>query len=211
MPKKWHKEILAQKVVESLKKNNFNADYVPTKEEAKKKVLDLVGDSTSIGIVGSMTVIELGILEEMENTGKELLNHGLATLSLEEKTAIRRRQLTCDCLICSTNAVTLDGKLVNVDGTGNRVSAMIFGPQKVIIVAGINKITKDLDAAMERIETYAAPMNNKRLNFANPCIKAGICMDCKTDTRICNVTTILRKKPTLTDINIIIVGEEIGY
>jgi hypothetical protein len=78
-------------------------------------------------------------------------------------------------------------------------------------VAGINKITKDLDAAMERIETYAAPMNNKRLNFANPCIKAGICMDCKTDTRICNVTTILRKKPTLTDINIIIVGEEIGY
>jgi hypothetical protein len=184
---------------------------VPTKEAAKQKILDLIEGSNSIGIVGSMTVVELGVLEEMEKDGKELLNHALATLSPDEKMAVRRKQLTCDCLICSTNAVTMDGKLVNVDGAGNRVSAMIFGPKKVIVVAGINKITKDIDAAMERIEMYAAPMNNKRLKYANPCIKAGICMDCTADTRICNVTTILRKKPMFTDINIIIVGEELGY
>lgn len=211
MIRKWHNETLGQKVVEALKKNNFNAEYVETKEDAKKKVLELLENSTSIGIGGSMTTIELGILEELEKKGKEVLNHGSAALSPEEKLTIRRRQLTCDCFICSTNAITLDGKLVNVDGTGNRVSAMIFGPKKVVIIAGINKIAADVDSALERIEMYAAPMNNKRLNLPNPCTKVGICMDCLASTRICNVTTIIRKKPSLSDINIIIVGEELGY
>jgi len=211
MIRKWHKETLAKKAVEALKKNNFNAEYVETKEDAKKKVLELLDNSISIGIGGSVTTNELGILKELEKKGKEVLNHGLASLSAEEKTEIRRRQLTCDCFICSTNAITLDGKLVNVDGTGNRVSAMIFGPKKVVIIAGINKITNDVDAALERIEMYAAPMNNKRLNLPNPCTKTGICMDCSASTRICNITTIIRKKPSLSDINIIIVGEELGY
>lgn len=211
MIKKWHKETLTQKVVEALKKNNFNAEYVETKEDAKKKVLELLENSMSIGIGGSATTTELGILDELEKRGKEVLNHGLASLSPEEKMEIRRRQLTCDCFICSTNAITMDGKLVNVDGTGNRVSAMIFGPKKVVIIAGINKITNDVDAALERIEMYAAPMNNKRLNFPNPCTKTGICMDCSASSRICNVTTIIRKKPSLSDISIIIVGEQLGY
>lgn len=211
MPKEWHKETLAKKAVEALKKNNFNAVYVATKEEAKQKVLELAGDSKSIGVGGSTTVNQLNVLEELQKQGKEILNHGIPTLSAEEKLQIRRRQLTCDCFISSTNAITLDGKLVNVDGTGNRVSAMIFGPQKVIIVAGINKLTKDVDSAMERIEMYAAPMNNKRLNIPNPCTQSGICMDCSGNTRICNVTTIIRKKPSMTNINVIIVGEELGY
>lgn len=211
MIRQWHKETLAQKVVDALKKNHFNAEYVETKEDAKKKVLELLENSASIGIGGSMTTIGLDVLEELGKKGKEVLNHGLASLSPEEKMEVRRRQLTCDCFISSTNAITLDGKLVNVDGTGNRVSAMIFGPKKVVIVAGINKIVADVDSALERIEMYAAPMNNKRLNLPNPCTKAGICMDCSASSRICNVTTIIRKKPSLSDINIIIVGEELGY
>lgn len=211
MIKKWHKDTLGQKVVEALKKNNFKAEYAGTKEEARNKVLELVESSTSIGIGGSMTTIELGLVEEFAKSGKVILDHAAAGLSAEEKLEIRRKQLTCDCFISSTNAVTLDGKLVNVDGTGNRVSAMIFGPKKVVIVAGINKIASDLDAALERLEMYAAPMNNKRLNIPNPCTATGICMNCSGSTRICNVTTIIRKKPSQTDINIIIVGEELGY
>ncbi|PKM87912.1 MAG: lactate utilization protein C [Firmicutes bacterium HGW-Firmicutes-12] len=211
MPKNWHNEILGGKVVDALTKNNFKAVYVATKEEATKKVLELIEDSKSIGLGTSMTVNEMGALEEIRKSGKEIFDHSDPSLSAEEKFGMRIKQQTCDCFISSTNAVTLDGKLVNVDGSGNRVSAMIFGPKKVIVIAGVNKIAKDVDAAMDRIECYAAPMNNKRINFPNPCIKSGVCMDCSGSTRICNVTTIIRKKPTATDINVIIVGEDLGY
>jgi L-lactate utilization protein LutB len=211
MPKNWHKEILGRKVVDALAKNNFNAVYVETKEDAAKKVLELIEDSANIGLGSSMTVNEMGVLEEIRKKGKEIFDHSDASLNAEEKFGMRIKQQTCDCFISGTNAVTLDGKLVNVDATGNRVSAMIFGPKKVIVIAGVNKIVKDVDAAMDRIEYYAAPMNNKRINFPNPCTKTGVCMDCSGSTRICNITTILRKKPTATDINVIIVGEELGY
>ncbi len=211
MVKKWHKETLARKTVEALKKNHFQAEYVPSKEEARKRVIELIADSKTVGIGGSVTTAEINILEDLLKIGKEVLNHSLSTLTPEEKMTIRRRQLTCDCFISSTNALTMDGKLVNVDGTGNRVSAMIFGPKKVIIVVGANKIVKDLDAAMERIEMIAAPLNNKRLNFSNPCTQTGVCMDCTGISRICNITTILRKKPSQTDIIVLVVGEELGY
>lgn len=211
MPKNWHKEVMGRKAAEALTKNNFKAIYVETKEEAAQKALELMEDSKSIGLGTSMTLKELGIAEEIRKTGKEVFDHTDPSLSPEEKLEMRRQQQVCDCFLSSTNAVTLDGKLVNVDGTGNRVSAMIFGPKKVVIIAGFNKIVKDVDAAMDRIEQYAAPLNNKRFNFPNPCTKSGSCMDCAGGTRICNVTAILRKKPLATDINIIIVGEELGY
>ncbi len=211
MPKNWHKELMGQQAVEALTKNNFKAIYVGTKEEAAQKVLELIKDSGSVGLGTSVTVNELGVVEQIRKLGKEIYDHTDAALSAEEKLEMRRKQQICDCFISGTNAVTLDGKLVNVDGTGNRVSAMIFGPKKVVIIAGFNKIVKDVDAAMDRIERYAAPLNNKRINFPNPCTKTGVCMECALSTRICNVTTILRKKPSATDINIIIVGEELGY
>ncbi|MCR4441537.1 MAG: lactate utilization protein [Peptococcaceae bacterium] len=210
-PKQWYCETVGQKVVEALRKNNFNADYAATKEEARQKVLSLVGDSRSIGIGGSVTIKELGVIEQLAKEGKEILDHTLPNLKPEESLAIRHKQLTCDCFLCSTNAVTLDGQLVNVDGTGNRVGAMGFGPGKVIVVAGINKAVKDLQAALERIETRAAPLNNKRLNRPNPCTQSGVCLDCASSTRICNITTIIRRKPPLTNINVIVVGEELGY
>ena len=125
--------------------------------------------------------------------------------------ALRRAELTCDVFICGTNALTLDGKLVNVDGVGNRVAAMTFGPKQVIIVAGVNKIVRNVDEAERRIELLAAPLNNKRLNRPNPCTVAGICVDCQGPTRICNVTTILRKRPPATPMQILIVGEELGF
>ncbi|MDX9871344.1 MAG: lactate utilization protein [Clostridia bacterium] len=211
MPRNWHKEVLANKVVEALKKNNFEASYVSTKEEAQKLILELAQDSANIGIGGSNTIGQLGVIAELKKMGKEIYDHGAPGLSPEEKLGMRRKQQTCDCFLSSTNAVTLDGKLVNVDGTGNRVSAMIFGPQKVVVAAGFNKIVKDVDAAMTRIELEAAPLNNKRLNLPNPCAKTGICMDCALPSRICNVTAIIRKKPSASDFHVIIVGEELGF
>lgn len=210
-PKENHWEMLGNRVVEALKKNNFQAEYVKNREEAKNRLLELIPPGATIGKGGSVTVTEIGIMEELKKRGHEIFDHNVPNLTPQEKNAIRHKQLSVDCFLSSTNALTESGKLVNIDGSGNRVAAMIFGPKKVFIVAGINKITKDIDSAVERIAMWAAPPNNMRLNYANPCAKTGVCMDCQGPTRICNVTTIMHKKPSLVDITVILVGEELGY
>jgi len=207
----WQWETLGKKVVEALLKNNFKAEFLENKEKAAQRVLELVPAHGSVGQGGSVTINQLGVIEKLAARGNEILNHSAPGLTPEQATEVRQRQQTCDCFLCSTNAVTLDGKLINVDGTGNRVSAMIYGPGKVVIVVGANKIVRDVDAALERIEMTAAPLNNKRLNMPNPCTKNGLCLDCQAETRICNVTTIIRKRPRLTDMVVLVVGEELGY
>ena len=153
----------------------------------------------------------LSLQEKAREKGGVILNHSDPSLSPEEKMAVRRQQLVCDVFLSGTNALTLDGWLLNVDGTGNRVAAMTFGPKKVIIVTGTNKIVEDLDSALERIRLKASPMNNKRLGLPNPCATTGVCMECEGDTRICNIYTVLRRKPSATDITVVIIGEELGY
>lgn len=208
----WHYEALGGKVVEALKKNGFEAGYCADRSEAAEKVLSLIPASASVGFGGSWTVKALGLAEKLAARGNTLLDHGAPGLSNEERAVIRKKQLSCDVFLTGTNAVTMDGKLVNVDGTGNRVAAMIFGPGKVIVVMGANKIVKDLEAADERIQTFAAPINNKRIGLPNPCTQTGLCMDCQTSTRICNVTTIIRKRPGgMKEFNVILVGEELGF
>lgn len=203
--------ILGKKVVESLQKNNFKAEYLENREKAVQRLLELIPSEGTVGVGGSMTIRELNILDQLASRGNELLWHNTPGLDPDKAQEIRIRQQTCDCFLTSTNAVTLDGVLVNEDGTGNRVSAMIFGPSKVIIVTGVNKIVKDVEAAIERIEMIAAPLNCLRLNYNTPCAKTGYCHDCQSERRICNVTTIMRKKPRLTDITVLIIGEELGY
>lgn len=207
----WQNETLGKKVVEALKANNFTAEYLANREEARKRVLELIPANSSVGFGGSVTVGALDLQKELAERGCTILDHGLPNLTAEEKIAIRKKQLTADVFLTGTNAVTLEGQLVNMDGTGNRVAAMIFGPQKVIVVAGVNKIVLDLEAAQERIEMKAAPLNNKRLSRPNPCVESGICMDCAGKTRICNILTVLYKKPTATDLIVLVVGEELGF
>ncbi len=204
------RESLGRKVVEALRKNNFQAEYLETKEKAAERLLELIPAQGTVGVGGSVTIAQLGVLDKLQARGNELLNHGSKDLTPEQAQEMRIRQQTCDCFLTSTNAVTLDGKLVNEDGTGNRVAAMIFGPSKVIVVAGTNKIVRDVDAALERIEMVEAPLNCMRLNYANPCVKTGYCIDCQSEDRICNVTTIIRKKPRRTDFTVLIVGEDLG-
>lgn len=208
----WHVDTLGAKTVESLTKNNFKASYVKTRKEAVEAALALIPKDATVGMGGSWTTqAELSLHSILEDRGNTVYNHGKPGLTPEQAMDFRHKQLACDVFLVSSNAVTLDGKLVNVDGAGNRVAAMIFGPKKVVVIAGINKIVRDVAEAERRIELYAAPINNKRLGRPNPCTQTGVCMDCQGSTRICNVTTIIRKRPPLTDIHVIIVGEELGF
>lgn len=207
----WHKNVNGEAVVKALAKNNFTATYVNTRQEAIDHVLTLISPNATIGVGGSWTVGELGLVTLLEQQGHTIFNHGKPGLNADEAQEMRIKELTCDVFLTSSNAITLDGKLVNTDGTGNRVAAMIFGPKKVIVLAGINKIVKDVAAAEERIQLLAAPINNKRLSLNNPCATTGHCMDCQSPSRICNVTTILNRKPGKSDIHIIIIGENLGF
>jgi L-lactate utilization protein LutB len=207
----WHNAAIGCRVVEALKKNGFEAIYVPTREDAVTLVLDFIAPEMSVGLGGSATIKELGIPEQARAKGAVILGHGQSGLSPEERQDIRRRELVCDLFLSSTNAVTLDGSLVNVDGNGNRVAALTFGPKKVIVVAGVNKICNDVAAAFERIRTHAAPMNNKRLGLTNPCATTGVCMNCDGKGRICCIYSVLKKRPMSTDFTVVLVGESLGY
>ncbi|KYZ77806.1 lactate utilization protein C [Anaerosporomusa subterranea] len=204
-------QLLGAQTVEALQKNRFSAAYFETAQAALETLLSVIPANATVGIGGSWTLIQLGLVEKLEARGNTVFCHHKPGLTPEEILDIRRKQLTCDVFLTSTNAITADGRLVNTDATGNRVAAMIFGPKKVIVLAGINKIVSDLEAAQERIRQTAAPQNNIRLKRPNPCVQTGYCVDCQGPTRLCNVNTVIHKRPPVSDIHVWIVGEELGY
>ena len=205
----WHDATLGQRAVKALEKNKFAAAYFPDAESAVSHILGLVPEGVSVGVGGSMTIQALGLTGKLP--GRTILDHNVPGLPKDEVREIRYKQLASDVFLTGTNAVTLKGELVNVDGTGNRVAAMFFGPKKIIVIAGANKIVRNLDEAQARIRMIAAPLNNKRLNLPNPCVQTGECMDCNNATRICNVTTIISRCPSLSEIHVILIGGQYGY
>ena len=207
----WLQETHAEKAVAALLKNHFRATYVPNKEEALKIILAETDADAIVGMGGSWTLSELNAQETLEKRGNKVYNHNAPGLSAAEASDCRHQELACDVFLSSVNALTLDGQLVNVDGSGNRVAAMIFGPKKTILIAGMNKLCQTVEDAVMRIETCAAPVNAKRLNRKTPCTHTGICQDCDSPERICNVTTIMHKKPGPADILVILVGESLGF
>ena len=208
---KWHNDALGKRAAAALGKNRFAAVYFSDRESAVAHVLSLVAEGSSVGIGGSKTEKTLGISDKLKAKGCTIFDHNGPGVSKEEKPAIRHKQLASDVFVSSSNAVTLTGELVNVDATGNRVAAMIFGPKRVIVIVGTNKIVRNLEDADKRIRMTAAPLNNKRLERGNPCLQTGECVDCHSATRICNVTTIMRRPPSETDVHVVIIGEELGY
>jgi len=198
-----------EKTMNALKKHMFNPVYVKDKEEAKQKVLEMVPKGATVGIPGSSSVRATGVVEELEKD-HELFDHWKEGLSMPEQMQARKKQLTCDVLLTSANAVSMTGELVNMDGFGNRVAPMLYGPAKVIIVAGKNKIAEDLDAARERIKKVAAPKRAKELNVKVPCAEKGECTDCNVPMRICRAETIIHRQPSMTPTTVIIVDEELG-
>jgi len=200
-----------QLALTALKENGFEAIYADNSKEALDKVMFLIPKEAKVGIGGSVTVRDIGLVEAIEKQGNTIFMDWRKPIELKEKLKVRKAALTSDVYLTSSNAITLQGQLVNIDGTGNRVSAMIFGPKKVIIVAGANKLVDTLDEAFARIRNITGPLNGKRLNLKTPCALTGKCTDCNSPDRMCNVTVILEKKPNLSDITIVLVGENLGY
>jgi hypothetical protein len=209
--KEWWVEEKAKKAIEKLEAHEFKAIYVKTKEEAFKEIWKHITPKMRIGVGGSLTIRELGILDKLEAQGNTVYNHWKPGLSKENVLEIRKSQMTSDLFLSSANAITLNGEMVNIDGVGNRVNSTNFGPGKVILVVGYNKIVGDVQEAIQRIKNVAAPMNARRLNIDVPCAKVGKCVDCHSPNRICRVIVIHERKPSLTDILIILVGEELGF
>ncbi len=200
-----------QLALTALKANGFEVLYTDNAKEALDKVMSLIPKEAKVGIGGSVTVRDVGLVEAIEKQGNSIFMDWGKPLELKEKLKIRKEALTSDVYLTSSNAITLQGQLVNIDGTGNRVAAMIFGPKKVIIIAGANKLVDTLDEALARIRNIAGPLNGKRLNLKTPCALTGKCTDCDSPDRMCKITVILEKKPTLSDITIVLVGENLGY
>ncbi len=209
--KKWWFEQRATKAIDKLAAHEFKAIYVQTKEKAVQEIRKQITPGQRIGVGGSVTVRGLGLLEKLEGEGYTIYDHWKPGLSEEKIFETRKSQLTADLFLGSSNAITLNGELVNIDGIGNRVNGTNFGPGKVILVAGCNKIVDDVQEGIKRVKNVAAPLNARRLNIDVPCAKVGRCVDCNSPNRICRVIVIHERKPALTDVLIILVGEELGF
>ena len=171
----------------------------------------MAGDHETFGFAGSDTTRGIGLIEELKKKGKTVYDHWQKGLSREQDLEIRKKQVLSDCFLCSANAISVTGEVINVDGIGNRTNGMTFGPKKVFIVAGMNKVTADLESGLKRISEVAAPMRAKSLSMETPCAETGLCSDCNAPQRICRATVILHRKPVLTDISVILIKEALGF
>jgi L-lactate utilization protein LutB len=208
--REWYKEQLAQRVTQSLQKNNMAGFYVRTKEEALQKILSLIPEGSLVCNGGSLTLDQIGIKDRMRSGNYLFKDRDKPGLTFADVDVIRREAFRADVYLSSANALTLDGKLVNIDGTGNRVAALAWGPSKVIVVVGINKIVKDVEAAIERTKSYAAVLHNRIGDRPVPCAQTGECADCHVPERACNLVLLIEYQREKDRITVIIVGEELG-
>ena len=203
-----------ENVKETLESNNFEVFIADNSVEASKIVLEKIIptiDIKSISWGGSMTFVETGLYDALkEKKNFKVLDTYDKSLSDDEKTQLRREALLTDLFITGTNAVTEDGYLVNLDMIGNRVGALTFGPKNVLVLTGRNKIVLDIELAMDRIKDFVAPANVMRLDMKTPCIKTGVCSECKSSARICNTWTITQKSFPKKRTKIVLINEDLG-
>lgn len=207
----WLWEKLGEKTVKALERHGFDAHLVANIDTARELILGMISGFESFGFAGSLTTRSLGVQEALREKGKTVFDHWQEGLTSEQDLGFRLQQGRCDCFLCSANAVSATGEIVNVDGVGNRTTAMTFGPGKVIVVAGMNKVRHDLASALKRVQEVAGPLRAKSLNVDTPCAKTGICTDCDSPQRICRVTTILHRKPSMTDVSVVLINEALGF
>ena len=200
----------AQKVIKEFKQRNIEGYYCSDAKDAVKQAKDLMEAGSSISWGGSMSLQEIGLLDELDSDKYKLYDRAKAE-NPAEVDKIYHQALNSDYYLMSSNAITQDGKLVNVDGNGNRLAALIYGPKNVIIIAGMNKVVADTDTALKRVRNQAAPENVVRLDKDTPCAKTGFCHNCKSEDCICCQTVITRMSREEGRIKVILVGEELGY
>lgn len=209
-PKQTFYENQAKSIIHKLEARKMEGYYCPDKESAKAKVLELIGqDKKVVTYGGSMSLDEVGVKEAIEEAGHDLLRRE-KYVTPEEKRECFAKQTLADVFMMSTNAITLDGELVNIDGSGNRVSCLAFGPTEVIVLAGMNKVVTDVEEGIHRARNFAAPPNTVRLGCDTPCAKIGQCGNCLNDT-ICCQLVVTRASRVPGRIKVILVGEELGY
>jgi len=203
----------AEQIIKNLKKRNMNGHYCETSQEAVKAICRMIPEDALVGLGGSMTIIETGLVDDLRKMNIRLLDRYREDVTPEQVNDMRMEGLHSDIYIASSNAITSDGKLVNEDGVGNRVAAMIYGPEKVILMVGMNKAVNTLEDAITRIKNTAAPINAVRVQKDTPCSKLGFCNDphCHPPHRICSQLVIIESNPEPDRITVILVGEELGY
>ena len=203
-------EKAAGKVIKNLARRNIEAFYCPTSREAVDKLLEMIPHGSSVTWGGSMSIRDIGIPAALADAGKYEVYDRDKAPDRAAATEIYLKAFSCDYYLSSANAITEDGVIVNIDGTGNRVAAITFGPRNVIFVIGMNKLTQNVDAALARARSLAAPVNTARFDIQTPCKLDGVCHNCLSDDCICNYIHYLRHSPKGKH-KVILVGESIGY
>lgn len=209
-PKEERNERLAKTLIKNLQRRHVNGFYCPTGEEAVRKVSELIDDGSSVTWGGTMTIRDLGIPDYLRNRGTlQVLDRDMAETP-EEKQTIYLKAFSADVYLTSANAISEDGVIVNIDGNGNRVAAITWGPKKVIFVIGMNKVSQTVEAALSRARGTASPINSARFNIKTPCQIDGVCHNCYSSESICNYVHFLRNSPKGRHV-VVLVGEDLGY
>ena len=207
---KTYYEKRAQVLVKNLKSRHFEAYYCPDSASALAKALELIPEGASVGWGGALSAQQIGLIDAVKSGSFAAIDRDAATTP-EERTQALKRCLTADVFLCGANALSLDGQMVNIDGTGNRVAAIAYGPDMILVIAGMNKVCDTLEDAVTRARTIAAPMNKQRFPSKTPCEVTGACADCKSEESICNQILITRNCRPAGRIKFILVGEELGF
>ena len=205
-PKQLSFQNTAATIIKNLKKRNMNGYYCTSKEDALKKALEIIPENSSIGWGGSVTMNQIGLIQALKDGNYEAIDR--MQKDPKEQAA---RIFNADFFLMSTNAITLDGELINVDGRANRICYLCYGPEHVLIIAGMNKVVPDVKSGIQRVRNMAAPPNTTRLDKNTPCARFGRCMDCLEPDCICNQILITRRSGSPERIHVILVGEELGY
>lgn len=200
-----------ERTIENFKKHNMDAYFVKDKNGLINKISEILEDGNTVSVGGSMTLFETGVIDLLRSGKYNFLDRYKEGLTAGDMKKIFRESFSADAYLVSSNAITEEGELYNVDGNGNRVAAMLYGPDKVIVVVSYNKIVKNIDEAIRRNREISAPANCKRLSRKTPCTEVGYCMDCKSPDRICNDYVVIKRQGVKGRIHILILEENFGY
>ena len=200
-----------QRLVKNLASNNMKGTYLKSREELTTYLNGQIQDGSLVSVGGSQTLFELDLIKYLRDRDIEFLDRYRNELTGEERKELYRKSFFSDYYFSSANAITVEGHLYNVDHTGNRVAALLYGPEKVFVIVGINKIVDTVEEAVARVRAVAAPANNVRLSRNTPCVKFGSCVDCKVEDRICNEYTLIKRQAVKDRIEVIILPFELGY
>ncbi|MBQ3000131.1 MAG: lactate utilization protein [Oscillospiraceae bacterium] len=208
-PKELYYEKRGKMLVKNLQSRHFDACYCANREEALKKALQWIPEGATVGWGGAMSAAQIGLIDAVRQGNYTALDREKCA-TREERDAIAAKCFSADVFLTGANGLSMDGQMVNIDGMGNRVAAIIYGPKTVLVIAGMNKVTDGLDDAVRRARTVAAPANQQRFCLENPCTVTGTCADCKSESCICNQIVITRHCKPAGRIKFILVGEDLG-